>query len=163
MQDKAKRRPGEVLFALALAIFSATAFWQSWAISGFKGLATAGTFPMLASAAMLASSVVVLAATVGNSKSGTPQTGGSQPATSILPPPVIITAALVAAYVLLMPLFGFVLSSGTFLFAAFWYLWRRGWLVSLGLTLLSLAAIHTVFRLVFQVVLPEGSLVRGLF
>jgi hypothetical protein len=55
------------------------------------------------------------------------------------------------------------LSSAAFLFASFWYLWRRGWLVSMALTLVALAAIYAVFRLVFQVVLPTGSLIRGIF
>jgi putative tricarboxylic transport membrane protein len=164
MHENAKPRPGETLFALALVLFSAAAFWQSFAISGFKGLATAGTFPMLASAAMLASSLLVLVATVRRGPGSASQDVAPTPTTSaILPLPVVIVAGLVAIYVMLMPLFGFMLSSAAFLFASFWYLWRKGWLVSLALTLVALAAIYAVFRLVFQVVLPTGSLVRGIF
>lgn len=66
-------------------------------------------------------------------------------------------------YVVAMPLLGFVISSGLFLFATFAYLWRKNLLISLILTAGSLAAIHVIFRIVFQVVLPGGSLVRGLF
>ena len=164
MHTKTPLRPGETLFALALVLFSAAAFWQAQRISGFAGLATAGTFPMLASATMLASSLVVLAGSLRNNPDG-PGTEPADPAgqAKILPAPVIITTGLVAAYVMLIPLFGFMLSSGGFLFVSFWYLWRRGWLISLVLALTSLAAIHAVFRLVFQVVLPAGSLVRGVF
>lgn len=163
MHENAKPRPGETLFALALVVFSAAAFWQSFAISGLKGMATAGTFPMLASATMLASSLVVLVATVRARLGNTSQDTTTSPAAAILPLPVIIVAGLVAAYVILIPFFGFMLSSAAFLFACFWYLWRKGWLVSLALTLVSLAAIYAVFRLVFQMVLPAGSLVRGVF
>lgn len=164
MHDNAKPRPGETLFALALVIFSAAAFWQSYAISGFKGLATAGTFPMLASAAMLASSLLILVTTVRKDpRDVTQETRSSPVTTTILPLPVVIVAGLVAAYVMLMPLFGFMLSSAAFLFASYWYLWRKGWFISLILMLGSLTVIYAVFRLVFQVVLPAGSLVRGIF
>ncbi len=164
MHTKAPLRPGETLFALALVLFSAAAFWQAQRISGFAGLTTAGTFPMLASATMLASSLVVLATTVRGKPPGPDAIASEAPGpVSILPAPVIIVTGLVAAYVLLIPLFGFMLSSGAFLFASFWYLWRRGWMIALVLTLASLAAIHAVFRLVFQVVLPAGSIVWGVF
>lgn len=164
MHQKSDRRPGETLFALALAVFSAAAFWQAHGISGFSGLTTAGTFPMLASATMLASSLVILAHTVRQPAITASSTvTETPPVATILPRPVIIVTGLVLGYVLLIPLFGFMLSSGAFLFAAFWYLWRRGMLVSLALTSGSLVAIYAVFRIVFQVVLPAGSLVRGVF
>ena len=43
------------------------------------------------------------------------------------------------------------------------FLWRRSpWLTAL-VSLAGLAAIHVVFSLVFQVVLPKGTLLQGLF
>ncbi len=56
----AERRQGEVMFSLLLAVFSVTAFWQAFAISGFRGLSEPGVFPMLASATMLVSSLLIL-------------------------------------------------------------------------------------------------------
>ena len=55
---------GEALFSLILVLFSAAAFWQSYGISGFGGLTTAGMFPMLASATMLAAASFVLSGAV---------------------------------------------------------------------------------------------------
>jgi hypothetical protein len=67
------------------------------------------------------------------------------------------------AYLAALPLFGFLAASGLFLFASFQYLWRRNPLVTLLLSAVALAAIYVVFRIVFRVVLPQGSLVGGLF
>ena len=67
------------------------------------------------------------------------------------------------AYVVAMPRLGFVISSAVFLFAAFWFLWRRGPLISLLLAASSLGGVYLVFRKVFQVVLPQGSLTVGMF
>lgn len=154
------RRPGEAAFSLLLVVFSVTAFWQSYAISGFRGLSEPGVFPMLASAAMLLSSLVILRDVV--SKSTDPDTGFSDFRREIVPVRLVVVVGLILAYVIAMPLFGFIAGSAGFLFLSFWYLWRKGPLVSAGLTLASLAVIYFIFRQVFQVVLPQGSLIPGL-
>lgn len=155
------RRPGEVAFSLLLAVFSVTAFWQSFAISGFRGLSEPGVFPMLASATMLLSSLMILCDVM--SKSINPDTGLAQFRREIVPARLIVVVGFILAYVIAMPLLGFVISSAGFLFLSVWYLWRKGPLVSAALTLASLAVIYFIFRQVFQVVLPQGSLIQGLF
>jgi hypothetical protein len=155
------RRPGEVLFSLMLAVFSVTAFWQSYAISGFTGLSEPGVFPMLASATMLVSSLVILKDVL--SKPATPEAGFARFRQEIVPLRLVGVILLILAYVVAMPLLGFVASSAGFLFLSFWYLWRKGPLISAALTLASLAVIYFIFRQVFQVVLPQGSLMPGLF
>lgn len=155
------RRPGEVVFSLLLAVFSVTAFWQSYAISGFTGLSEPGVFPMLASATMLVSSLVILKDVL--SKPADPGAGFARFRQAILPMRLIGVIILILAYVVTMPLLGFVASSAGFLFLSFWYLWRKGPLVAAALTVTSLAVIYFIFRQVFQVVLPQGSLMQGLF
>jgi hypothetical protein len=54
------RRPGELVFALLIVVFSVTAFWQAYLISGFSGKATPGVFPMLASGIMIVSGVIIV-------------------------------------------------------------------------------------------------------
>jgi hypothetical protein len=74
-----------------------------------------------------------------------------------------VVLVLMLLYLAALPLIGFVPASGLFLFATFPYLWRRNVLLTLVLSAASLAAIYVVFRIVFQVVLPQGSLVGRLF
>ncbi|NNJ76726.1 MAG: tripartite tricarboxylate transporter TctB family protein [Anderseniella sp.] len=157
----AARRPGEMIFCLLLAVFSVTAFWQSYAISGFTGLSEPGVFPMLASATMLVSSLVIMKDVL--SKPATPEAGFARFRQEVVPLRLVGVILLILAYVVAMPLLGFVASSAGFLFLSFWYLWRKGPLVSAALTLASLAVIYFIFRQVFQVVLPQGSLMQGLF
>ena len=157
----AARRPGEVVFSLLLAVFSVSAFWQSHAISGFRGLSEPGVFPMLASATMLVSSLVILRDVL--SRPATPGSGFARFRQEIIPLRLVGVIALILAYVVAMPLLGFVISSAGFLFLSFWYLWRKGPLVSALLTGVSLSIIYFIFRQIFQVVLPQGSLTSGLF
>ncbi len=155
------RRPGEVMFCLLLAVFSVTAFWQSFAISGFRGLSEPGVFPMLASATMLVSSLLILKDVL--SKPASPDAGFERFRQEVVPLRLVGVIMLILAYVVAMPLLGFVAGSAGFLFLSFWYLWRKGPLVSAVLTAVSLAVIYFIFRQVFQVVLPQGSLMQGLF
>ena len=53
---------------------------------------------------------------------------------------------------------GFMVATGLFLFVMLLYLWRRGLWLSLAVTAGSLLAIHVIFRMVFQVILPRGTL-----
>jgi hypothetical protein len=52
--------------------------------------------------------------------------------------------------------------TGVFLFASFLYLWRKNIVISVALTIFSLACIYGIFRVVFQVVLPKGTLLPGM-
>ena len=164
MSAQRSRRPGERAFALLIGVFSALALWQAYEISGFTGLSTAGVFPMLAAAAMLVAALVVIRDTVARPKAGQrlPETADGQRRT-VLPVRLIVVIGLVVLYVMVMPYVGFMVASAGFLFAVFSYLWRRRLPVTVLLTTVTLASIYVVFRILFQVVLPKGTLVQGLF
>jgi len=72
---------------------------------------------------------------------------------------VFITIALVL-YIVAMPALGFLFVSFLFLFASISYLWKKSLWMSMLVSVLSLSIIHIVFRQVFQVVLPYGTLLE---
>jgi hypothetical protein len=152
------RRPGELVFALLIVVFSVAALWQSYSISGFSGKTTPGVFPMIASGVMVISGVVVL---MSAAKLPAPPEGAPGFLAEILTLRHMVVIGLVLAYVLLMPLIGFVASSAVFLFCSFQFLWRKNPLLMLALTGVTLVIIYVVFREVFQVVLPQGILLQG--
>ena len=154
------RRPGELVFALLIVVFSAATSWLSYGISGFTGKTTAGVFPLIASAVMMVSSVVILVS--ATRLPATPKSSNRFLA-EILTPRHLIMIGFILAYVMLMPLIGFVASSAVFLFCSFQFLWRKNSLLILALTGATLAIIYVIFREVFQVVLPQGTLLKGFF
>ena len=163
MTTKTTRRPGELAFALSLVIFSAAALWQAHDISGLTGLTSAGVFPMLASATMLVAALCNLATCILRKQS---DSGGKEFlrfVRDVLPPTHIVVLSLILLYLLTMPWLGFTISSGLFLFSTFLLLWRKNLPITLLMTMVSLGAIYVVFRIIFQVVLPEGNLMRGIF
>lgn len=164
MSDKPKRRAGEAAFAVILLLFSIAAFWQAYDISGFSGLSTAGMFPMLASAVMCIAALAIILNTFRKPAASRHLTDAAvQFLHAVTPLRHLLLLGLILAYVLAMPWLGFLVASGLFLFAAILLLWRRGFWMTLIVSLAALAVIHIVFRVVFQVVLPNGSLFRGMF
>jgi putative tricarboxylic transport membrane protein len=161
VKDTEPRRPGELLFALATVVFSVAAFWQSMLISGLEGPSEPGVFPSLASATMVVASLLVLRTTLPRRPAPEPA-GMRGRLAAIVPPRLVVLAAFVVLYIAAMPALGFMASSALFLFAAFWLLWHRGPLAAAVLTAVSLAAIWLVFREVFQVLLPRGTLLTSL-
>lgn len=155
---------GETGFALLLLVFSVTAFWQAYAISGFSGLSTPGVFPMLASATMVVAAVFILVQSIqrkpGSDLPSEAEQGFLQ---TVLPARLLVMMALITAYVIAMPAFGFLVASGVFLFVSFHYLWRKSLLISTCITLAALVSVYLVFRKLFQVVLPKGTLFQGWF
>ncbi|SHH31443.1 tripartite tricarboxylate transporter TctB family protein [Marivita hallyeonensis] len=149
-------RPGERLFALLLVLFAGYAFWESYRISGLDGLTTGGVLPMLASAVMLVTGLVILSETLRKPRAD--DSGISGLVAYLLPLRVVLFTALVAVYVAVIPVLGFLPASGGLLFIAIWALWRKGPLRSMAISLLSVGVIYLLFRVVFQVVLPMGSL-----
>jgi len=149
-------RPGERLFALLLIIFAGFAFWESQQISGFDGLATGGVMPMLASGVMMLTALVILADTVRRPRS--PEGGFRGLVAYLFPLRVVLFALVVAIYAAIIPWLGFIGASGALVFVAIWGLWNRGVIAALAISLMSVGAIYVLFRLVFQVVLPTGSL-----
>ena len=159
MSPRAQRRPGELAFAVALLAFSLWLFSEAYKISGFSGLSTPGVFPMLASGLMVASSLAILVKVLVMGPAG----GGLRRfLADITPLRQAVMVALVFAYIAAMPWLGFLAASGLFLFASIQFLWRRNVVLTALVSLAGLAAIHVVFTLVFQVVLPRGTLLRGL-
>lgn len=143
-----EKRLGEDLFGLMFLVFSAGMLWQSYSIAGFSALSSPGAFPMAVSAVMLVASLIVIA---GNLRRGRGLDG--EP---ILPSKVALFIGLVAAYAIALGPLGFLPASLLFLFAGMKFLYRGGWIASAIIAVGSLIVIYVVFRLVFQVVLPEG-------
>ncbi|RVU36668.1 tripartite tricarboxylate transporter TctB family protein [Hwanghaeella grinnelliae] len=148
-------RPGERLFALLLVLFAALVFWQSYEISGFKGLTTGGVMPMFASGVMVATSIFLLSRTLAKPQNGDGSLAGL--AAFLFPLRVVLFALAVLGYVISIPVIGFLPASAVFLFVAIWRLWKTGVLRAGFVTVVAVGAIHVLFRIVFQVVLPSGS------
>jgi hypothetical protein len=160
MSGEPSRRPGEVAFAAILVALSLWLFWQATRISGFSGLATPGIFPMLAAGLMTVSSAVVLRGALRRA----PAPGGiGRFLAEVTPLRLVLVLGLVALYVATLPWLGFILASALFLLASMGLLWRRRPLAVALVAAVSLALVYVVFRVLFQVVLPEGTLLRGVF
>jgi len=156
MKSPSKLRPGERIFAVLLLLFSAVAFYEAYQISGFSGLTSGGVLPMLASAVMIISGVFILRDTFRRRASA--QYTFTQTAAFLLSPRLILFVALLVLYAALMPWLGFILASAIFMFLAIAFLWRRSLLLSIAVTSVAMVVIYVIFRLVFKVVLPQGSL-----
>ncbi len=160
MPPQRSRRPGELVFITLLLLASLWLFWQSVLISGFSGLSTPGVFPMLASGVMVVATLSILRDTAKRAPDG----GGFQRfLQQVTPLRQGVMLALVAGYVAVMPWLGFVVASGLFLFVSIGFLWRRSFLLTAVLSAGALTVIYLIFRIAFQVVLPRGTLMQGLF
>lgn len=159
-KNKPALRPGEFFFVTLITGFSVVALWQAYEISRFTGLSTPGIFPMLAAGTMLVSALFILNDSLTRRNI---QSNPDHVKVHVLTWRVVAVIALVAAYVLAMPYIGFMLSSAVFLFVSFLYLWRKSAGISILLTSGTLLAIYLIFRILFHVVLPRGSLVQGWF
>lgn len=155
MRGSTARRPGEVVFTVLMLVASLYLFRHAYGISGFSALSSPGAFPMAATGAMVVAALCVLARTLSMPAA---ERGLAPLRARILPNIVAAFALLIVVYGALLETLGFVLASLGFLFAAMWLLHRRGPGVALGWAVLSIALVYIVFRLVFQVILPEGVL-----
>ncbi|WP_413203977.1 tripartite tricarboxylate transporter TctB family protein [Rhodospirillum sp. A1_3_36] len=164
MERGRARRPGERAFAVLAVVFALVASWQAYGISGFSGLSTAGVFPMLAAGVMTLAALSVLWSTLRmpEVEEGQGRTIGGF-LREVFPARQQVMVLMVVVYMLVLPWIGFVLSSSLFLFAGIHYLWRKRIVITIGLTVVTMAVVYVVFRVVFQVVLPQGILLRGLF
>jgi putative tricarboxylic transport membrane protein len=157
MLELRTRRPGELVFSLALLVFSLLACWQAWRISGFSSLSSAGVFPMLATFTMATSGLFIVAETA-RARSEAERGALQRFAAEITPLRLVVFTILIVGYMLALEPAGFLLSSFAFLFLAMSFLYRKGVLVNLAISAGSLAAIYFIFRHVFSVVLPRGWL-----
>jgi len=157
MKTPSGLRPGELVFALMLVAFSLVAFREAYAISGFSGLTTGGVLPMLASGIMTVSGLAILRDVLGRR---VPGEGASLSAIRayLLPTRLLLFGLLLLLYALAIPWIGFIAASGGFLFVSILYLWRRGIIWSTAISLIAILVVYVLFRLIFQVVLPTGSL-----
>jgi hypothetical protein len=107
---------------------------------------------------MVLTGLVILVDTLRSPR--VPDSGFSGLIAYLFPLRIVLFTLLVAAYVAVIPSVGFLAASGGLLFVSIWALWRKGPVWSLAISLLSIGAIYVLFRVVFQVVLPIGSLWR---
>tara|TARA_B100001146_G_C15957346_1_gene338196 strand:+ start:87 stop:605 length:519 start_codon:yes stop_codon:yes gene_type:complete len=156
MQTERTRKPGELAFAALIFATSLILLYSSYGISGFSALSGPGTFPMAATAIMAITSAAILMRTLQAPRDN--QCGGIA---DIVPPVISGFCGLIAVYAVLLDRLGFLLASFLFLLAGFRFLHRGGWLRSLLLTIVSLVAVYIAFRVVFQVILPDGILLES--
>lgn len=158
---RSSRKPGEIFFVAVLIIVSAAALWLAYGIAGFSKWSSPGVFPMLAAGSMLFSSIFIFRDAIVSRVSRSIE-DVEQPM-PVLPKQVALVTLLLIVYVLAMPTLGFLLDSGLFLFACIAILWKKPLWQTLLVTLISLVAIHIIFRIVFQVILPQGTLLNAMF
>ena len=159
MHQNETRKPGELGFSLILLGFSVWIFYQSYTISGFSSLSSAGFLPMLSSAVMSIVSLLILIKVLRKASLGLPL--GALLVRfdrEVLPRTVVIFGGLVIGYMLLLNPLGFLLSSFLFLLSSIWFLHRANLLMTLIVTVGALAGVYSVFQYVFGVLLPRGSL-----
>lgn len=165
MPTARERLPGELVFALLMALMSAFLLWTAIGISGFKSSTSAGSFPMAASATMLVCSLIVIAQTVrAPLASGEPgESLFGQWVRRIAPPVIVWTSLAIVVYMLTLEWLGFIVGSYVFLVASMALLGSRRWGLNLLASAGTLAAIVVVFQTAFSVQLPPGTLWRGVF
>lgn len=158
MEARRERQPGERGFGLLMLALSLILAWQAHGIAGFEALSSPGAFPMAAAGAMVGAGLIVVIGDWRAARKAPQPLAETARAftTEITPSVVMIFAGFVIGYAALLDTLGFLPASFLFLFAAIHYLNRGSVAFSFGVSLLSLAVIYAVFRLVFQVILPEG-------
>jgi putative tricarboxylic transport membrane protein len=153
------RRPGEGVFACLLLIFSFFVVHQAYNISGFTSISSPGALPLLAAAFLLVSSIFISITAFKSAAAPSKELASARGFFPEMAPPVLLVFGVVTlGYISIIDVFGFVLSSALFLFLSTLYLHRKGVIVSLLISVNTLAVIYIVFRVLFKVILPEGSL-----
>ena len=155
MNETRPRLPGERGFTLLLLAVSLFLLYQAYRISGFTSVSSPGMFPMLAALVMAVSLAAVL---VRERRAAPPSaTGPAAFMKRVTPPVLLLMLALMVAMTLAIEPAGFVVTAGGFLFAAILFLQGGRPVRAAVVAAVALAAIYVVFRLVFQVVLPEAE------
>jgi len=156
MQTKQPRRPGELVFNLAMVLGSLFLLWSAYGISGFEALSAPGAVPMVTTATMVVCAALILRDTWRKSA-----ITGEKLERDILPLPVIMTVAAITGYALLLKPLGFLPTSYLFLTGMIAYLGRYSLLRSALLAVLIVAVIYLIFRIVFTVLMPPGVVPEG--
>lgn len=147
----AKRRPGELAFALFLTIGSLCLLWNAYGISGFEALSAPGSVPMATALVMVISAGLVVWRTWH-----LPLVASETVMRDILPVLVILFVGFLIGFGLLLKPLGFVPTAALFLTLSIKVLARKSWAYTLGVALGSLVVIWLVFRVAFTVLLPAG-------
>jgi len=164
MKEVRQRLAGEVVFVSILLLISAFMLWQSYKISGFSSLSSAGAFPMAATFAMVVSGILIWFQTQ-RSKAAVAETGESYPALfrRQITPGIVVTFVLaVLGYAIALEPLGFVLASFLYLMIAIWLLGSRNIGKNLLASVASMVGIYVVFKTAFSVVLPQGTLLQAM-
>ncbi|MEO6319020.1 MAG: tripartite tricarboxylate transporter TctB family protein [Polaromonas sp.] len=158
------RRVGELSFTVLLVAFSLFMLWQAYSISKFESITSAGSFPMFATAVMVITGLLIAGQTARAKPLPGPQ-GESllQQFVRQITPGVLVGFTLsIAVYMALLDVLGFLIASYLFLVVSMWILGSRRMVLNLVVSALSLAAIYVIFQTAFTVVLPAGTVLKGL-
>ncbi len=152
MAEPRTRLPGERVFALAMLGLALFVLWQAYGIAGLSGLASPGALPLAAGSVM----VVAAVATVwqGRRLPADPARRAFLP--TLLPVRLVGFLVLVGGLALVLDRLGFLLAGTGFLALGMFWLHRRQPLHVLAWSILAVAVIYVLFRLLFEVLLPEG-------
>jgi putative tricarboxylic transport membrane protein len=151
MQTKQPRRPGELVFNVALLLGSLFLLWSAFGISGFEAMSAPGAIPMVTTGIMAVCGCLILRETLGKSAVSTETV-----ARDVLPPPVIVTILAIAAYAMTLKPLGFLPTSFLFLTGLIGFLAGGTYLRAAMQSVLIVAVIYLVFRIVFTVLMPPG-------
>jgi putative tricarboxylic transport membrane protein len=151
MNSARVRRPGEAAFAVILAIFSAFLLWTAYNISGFEALSSPGALPMAAAGTMFVCAAMIAVQTL-RSKAATDESLTRD----IVPMPIILTIVMVGAYALLLQPLGFLPTSFLFVTILIRVLGRQSLAFCAAVSAVSILLIYLVFRIIFNVIMPEG-------
>ena len=154
MRQPQPRRPGERVFDLVMLGLGLFLLGQAHGIAGFEAWSSPGALPLAAAA------VMVLAAgwAVLRPRPAAAETSLAAFRRQLLPPRLLLFAALIALFAASLERLGFLVAGTGFLVLAFLALDRRRPLTSIGLALAAVLVLWALFRLVFEVLLPEGIL-----
>jgi hypothetical protein len=156
------RVPGELGFCLGMLLFSLTALYQSYRISGFSSWSSAGSLPLGASLVMSLSSLRIIFRELGRPVSEL--LPGESVARCfcriVFPARHMVFVTVLVAYMFLLEPLGFLASSFLYLLAASRVLGERRYARMFAVNAFLLAVVYLVFQTAFSVVLPEGFVER---
>ncbi len=159
MHTRHTRLPGEVSFMALIVAISSFMLWASYNISRFESVSSAGVFPMLCAAAMLATGLMSLRKSARSRLVLEGDEGVfGQFVRKIAPPTLVLFTLLIVAYMLLLEVLGFVIASYLFLLLSMQVLGSKRLVLNVLVSALVLACIFVIFQTAFSVVLPAGSL-----
>ncbi|MDR2112106.1 MAG: tripartite tricarboxylate transporter TctB family protein, partial [Candidatus Accumulibacter sp.] len=143
-------------------LFSLTALYLSYRISGFSSWSSAGSLPLGASLVMCLSSLTIIFRDLSRPPPELPpgRTLARAFREAVFPTRHMIFVLVLIGYMFLLEPLGFIASSFLYLMAASLVLGERRYAHMLIVNVFSLAAVYLVFQTAFSVVLPEGFVER---